>query len=78
MDSVRILEISSEILTIFSREGMSRIDSLFALDATMAQIQEQQMRDLIKSEINSKQPNYPGIWWYNTSSTSVKFGGLDV
>lgn len=62
MDSVRILEISSEILTIFSREGMSRIDSLFALDATMAQIQEQQMRDLIKSEINSKQPNYPGIW----------------
>ena len=62
MDSVKILAISSEILTIFSREGMTRLDSVFALDATMAQIQEQQMKDIIQFELsNKKEPNYPGI-----------------
>lgn len=61
MDSTKIIELASEITAIFEREGMTRLDSMFVLEASMSVLQEQSLKELIKKELNKNSYGYPGI-----------------
>lgn len=61
MDTQKLMNISTEIVNIFTREELTRIESLYALEATMAKIHEQSLREIIRDEMKIKNPPLPGV-----------------
>ncbi len=60
MDTQKVIDLSGEIIEIFRRESMNRLESMFVLETTISQINEQQLREIIKAEMETKpvQPHY--------------------
>lgn len=60
METQKVIDLSGEIIEIFRREQMNRMESMFVLETAISQIHEQQLREIIKSEIETKkiQPHY--------------------
>lgn len=60
METQKVIDLSGEIIEIFRRESMSRLESMFVLETAISQIHEQQLREIIKAELKTEatQPHY--------------------